>query len=104
MHTEFVTWTFICPLASGHLGEVDLERALAIVPQDWFANLPGQCLSSLHLWAVSKQDTGAVTLVKQVLLEDTLVASSVAGGGAEVYTDFAIHGDGFSRMLLLVGN
>ena len=46
---------------------------------------------------------GAVSLVKQLLLDETLVASSVAGGGAEAYTDFAIHSDGFSRMLLLVG-
>lgn len=104
LHTEFVTWTFMCPLADGSWAQHQPPLALDALPQDWFASLPGQCLASLHLWAVSKQDLGAASLVKQVLQEDTLVASSVAGGGAEFYTDFAIHGDGFSRMLLLVGN
>jgi len=104
LHTEFVTWTFMCPLADGSWAQHQPPLALDALPQDWFASFPGQCLASLHLWAVSKQDLGAASLVKQVLEEDTLVASSVAGGGAEFYTDFAIHGDGFSRMLLLVGN
>jgi uncharacterized membrane-anchored protein len=39
-----------------------------------------------------------------VLNEDTLVASAVADGLGEVYTDFALHADGFSRMVLLAGN
>jgi uncharacterized membrane-anchored protein len=39
-----------------------------------------------------------------VLNEDTLVASTVADGHGEVYTDFAIHADGSSRMVLLVGS
>jgi uncharacterized membrane-anchored protein len=38
------------------------------------------------------------------LSEDTLVASTVADGHGEVYTDFAIHADGFSRMVLLAGS
>ena len=43
------------------------------------------------------------SLVKHVLNEDTLVASTVADGHGEVYTDFALHADGFSRMVLLAG-
>jgi uncharacterized membrane-anchored protein len=39
-----------------------------------------------------------------VLNDDTLVASTVADGHGEVYTDFAIHADGFSRMVLLAGS
>ncbi len=39
-----------------------------------------------------------------MLNEDTLVASTVADGHGEVYTDFAIHADGFSRMVLLAGS
>jgi len=102
LHTEFVTWTFMCPMAADRLAESLPPLAIDAVAQEWFANLPGQCLSSLHLWAVPKQGAGAAGLVKQVLQEDTLVASSVAGGGAEFYTDFVIHADGFSRMVLLV--
>jgi uncharacterized membrane-anchored protein len=32
------------------------------------------------------------------------VASIVANGAAEVYTDFAMHSDGFSRILVRAGN
>ena len=95
LHTEFVTWTFLCALPEARLGEGEPARALDAVPQAWFAALPGQCLVSLHVWAVAGQAWGAASLVKQLLLEDTLVASSVAGGGAQAYTDFAIHADGF---------
>jgi uncharacterized membrane-anchored protein len=104
LHTEFVTWTFMSPLQAERFDEHEPERALDAVPQDWFAGLPGQCLSSLHLWVLSTHAFGTAALVKHVLREDTLLASSVAGGAGEVYTDFAMHADGFSRMVLLAGN
>ena len=49
------------------------------------------------------QQFGSGSLVRHVLHEDTLVASTVADGHGELYTDFAIHADGFSRMVLLAG-
>ncbi len=103
LHTEFVTWTFMSALSSAQLSKAEPYRALDLVPQDWFTDLPGECLASLHFWVLSTQADDVATLVKNVLQEDTLVASSVAGGGAEVYTDFAIHADGFSRVVLLAG-
>jgi uncharacterized membrane-anchored protein len=103
LHTEFVTWTFMCALSMERFADSEPERALSVVPHDWVGALPGQCLSSLHLWVLSSHALGSAALVKHLLLEDTLVASSVAGGAAEVYTDFAMHADGFSRMVLLAG-
>ena len=104
LHTEFVSWTFMVPMSTDRLGSIEPQRALEAVPIDWLARLPGQCLCSLHLWVLSTHTLGTSTLVKQVLLDDTLVASTVAGGDGEVYTDFAMHADGFSRMVLLAGN
>ena len=104
LHTEFVSWTFMRPLSIERLGASDPERALEAVPQDWFAHLPGLCLSSLHLWVLASDTPGTAALLKHALIEDTLVASSVANGVAEVYTDFAMHADGFSRMVLLAGH
>ncbi len=103
LHTEFVSWTFMRPLSDRAEAWVD-ERALDAVPQAWLARLPGQCLTSLHVWVLPLKEVGAAAVVKEVLLEDTLVASSVAGGVGEIYTDFAIHADGFSRMVLLAGD
>ena len=52
--------------------------------REWLAQLPGQCLCSLHLWVLPTQGFGNASLVPQVLREDTLVASTVADGHGEV--------------------
>jgi uncharacterized membrane-anchored protein len=104
LHTEFVTWTFSRPFDAAGFGEREPVTAIEAVPQEWLAQLPGQCLANLHLWVLPTQAFGDASLVKHVLNEDTLVASTVAGGLGEVYTDFALHADGFSRMVLLAGS
>ena len=100
LHTEFVTWTF-----SKNAPSAQSEQDLAVdaVNQSWLAALPGQCLASLHLWVLPLTQDGQPQLVRQLLNEETLVASTVADGFGEVYTDFAVHSDGYSRMVLLVG-
>ncbi|HWP11022.1 MAG TPA: DUF3422 domain-containing protein [Ramlibacter sp.] len=103
LHTEFVTWSFARSIEANGFGEREPATAIDAVPQNWLAELPGQCLASLHLWVLPTQVFGATSLIKHVLNEDTLVASTVADGHGEVYTDFAIHADGFSRMVLLAG-
>ena len=104
LHTEFVSWTFSRAIHAEGFGEREPDTASAAVPQSWLSELPGQCLTNLHLWVLPNQAFGSGSLVKHVLNEDTLVASTVADGYAEVYTDFAVHGDGASRMVLLVGS
>jgi uncharacterized membrane-anchored protein len=128
MHTEFVTYTFMRAVDAATEVAPAPPTALEVVPGDWLGSLPGQCLVSQHLWvlpgaealgldgesgadgpddsvpmlnlqAVNPQNTQS-QLVKQLLQEDTLVGSTIAGGQAEVYTDYALHADGFSRMLL----
>jgi len=103
LHTEFVTWSFSRPIEPAGLDEREPPTAMEAVPQDWVAELPGQCLASLHLWVLPTQENEDASRVKRVLDEDTLVASTVAGGRGAVYTDFAIHADGFSRIVLLAG-
>lgn len=103
LHTEFVTWSFSKTIEAAGFGEREPVTAVEFVPQEWLARLPGQCLASLHLWVLPTNSFGSGSLVKHVLNEDTLVASTVADGHGEVYTDFAIHADGFSRMVLLAG-
>lgn len=103
LHTEFVTWTFSRALQAEAFTERAPEPATRVVPQDWLAALPGQCLASMHLWVLPIDSFDGASLVKHVLQEDTLVASTVADGYGEVYTDFALHADGSSRMVLLAG-
>jgi len=104
LHTEFVTWTFMVPLEPGvPLDTRTPPTAIEQVPQAWFAKLPGLCLSSVHLWIVKDAQCagqGIKGLVLQMLNEDTLAGSVVHVGHTEVCTDFAIHADGYSRMLV----
>ena len=104
LHTEFVTWTFTRAMDADGFGEREPATAADVLPQTWAAALPGQCLARLHLWVLPTQSLGTQSLVKHVLHEDTLVASTVADGHGEVYTDFAVHADGYSRMVLLAGS
>jgi uncharacterized membrane-anchored protein len=85
-------------------GLPDREPDLAVdfVPQQWFEALPGRCLCSMHVWALAAALRDSGPWIRKVLNEDTLVASSVADESADVYTDFAVHADGFSRSVLLV--
>ncbi len=104
LHTEFVTWTFLRPLKSELPIDREPDTAIDAVPREWLAALPGQCLASMHLWVLAAGSVEPDTVVKQVLSDETLVASTVADGFAEVYTDFKIHADSFSRMVLLAGS
>ncbi len=103
LHTEFVTWTFMRSIAAQGGTERDPEVALDAVPQQWFAELPGECLACLHLWVLPAKEETVMPWLRHVLHEETLVASTVADGLGEVYTDFSVHADGFSRMVLLAG-
>ena len=104
LHTEFVTWTFMVPLdAEAPLNTRMPPTAMEQVPQAWFKALPGQCLSSVHLWLVQDAQCageGIKGLVLQMLNEDTLAGAVVHAGHTEICTDFAIHADGYSRMLV----
>ena len=103
-HTEFVAWTFATPMAQPSVADVrEPETAIDAVPQSWLQALPGQCLSSLHLWVLNEQEVDGPNLVRHMLQADTLVGSRVSGDAGSIHTDFAIHADGFSRMLLLAG-
>ena len=102
MHTEFVTWTFMRDLVGPAQQQHESPPAIDAVPQAWLAALPGECLASLHIWVMGGAAQEFDGLIRQALHEDTLVAASVAGAAGEVYTDFALHPDGFGRMLLFV--
>ena len=109
-HTEFVSWTFSRAEADpAGAGGPDPAGGLAVVPRDWLAALPGRWLAGMHLWVLPSpvmddedpRIDGA--LIRQMLREDSLVGSVVADGQARLYTDFSLHADGFSRMVLMTG-
>jgi uncharacterized membrane-anchored protein len=104
LHTEFVSWTFMRPVASDVFAHGDPMTAVQAVPQKWLTQLPGECLARLHVWLLPSSTPDIHQDMPKVLRDDTLVASTVAEGHGEVYTDFQLHPDGYSRIVLLTGS
>jgi uncharacterized membrane-anchored protein len=73
------------------------------------AQLPGQWLVGVHLVVLEQTglrsapgstSPGLRRLVGATLLEDSLVGARVMDGDAQVYTDFRLRADGYSRLVL----
>lgn len=106
-HTEFHTCTFWTSL--GQAPQAFESTAIAEMPPDWLATLPGQWLVGLHMLVLDEpglKQAGLVMspplrrLVGANLQEDSLVGANVMDGDAQVYTDFRLRADGFSRVVL----
>ncbi|MBU3648942.1 MAG: DUF3422 domain-containing protein [Limnohabitans sp.] len=105
LHTEFVSWSFIRPLPEGTTpSQLPLSGGLDGVSQQWLSALPGECLSRSHLWLLPARSVDGLNPAQGLLREDSLVASTVADGLGEVFTDFQIHPDGFGRIILVAGS
>ncbi len=103
LHTEFVTWTFMVDATAGLPKADDYGLALRVIPQQWLQALPGECLSRIHLWAKQTDNLADRDELHQQFREDSLVACQLAEGTATLHTDFQIDPNGYSRMLLRVG-
>lgn len=97
-HTEFVTYTFFQP---GGSAEPFAAPAVESVAREWLEALPGTLLVAVHVAVLPREAAApdAATLAR-LFIADSLVGSSVAGGGATVHADYRIHADGFGRLLI----
>jgi uncharacterized membrane-anchored protein len=97
-HGEFCTYSFF---HAGDFAHPFEGTALSYVPPEWLDSLPGRRLVAVHLaLEPGGVDTGASNRIVQYFHEDSLAASRLSGGAATVWTDFRIHADGFSRILI----
>jgi uncharacterized membrane-anchored protein len=101
-HTEFATYTFV------ERGEDDTDFRTAFermpvqhVPQEWLAGLHGKIIVAAHvvLCKDASDDDSFAAKIRELYQGKSLVGSS-GGGNAEVWTDFLIHPDGFSRFVV----
>ncbi len=97
-HTEFSTYTFF---HAAPFSEPFREPAIAQVPKEWVEQLPGDLLAAIHV-ALTPRDYPKREIEELAVhfARNTVTGSSVAGDAAEVWTDFHIHADGFSRFLV----
>jgi uncharacterized membrane-anchored protein len=98
-HTEFSRYKFIVP---GDGSAPFANPALDAVPADWVAGLLGEVMVASHVALLAKDD-GAIDFdaISALYFDgNTLAGGGVAGGAALAATDFRIHADGFSRILV----
>ena len=99
-HTEFVRYSFIRMRPDDDGFDRD---AATIVPPDWLSQFGQRILMAVHLYigAWHDADSDAESLSNRHFDGNPIVGAMVAGERAAAFTDFRIHDDGFSRILLL---
>lgn len=101
-HTEFSTYTFAQSLANNTSIEEAFEHVpIHHIPQEWLSGLQGKIMVAAHVILDTGRATSDVQTSEVLGLFDRnkLVGSQVMQGG-EVWADFLIHPDGFSRFVV----
>ncbi|MFI4939004.1 MAG: DUF3422 family protein [Burkholderiales bacterium] len=101
-HTEFSTYTFAQSREEGQDIDAAFEQApLCHIPQEWLRSLQGKVMVAVHVALDKGTATGenAMSGMRHMFGGDMLVGSRTLQGG-EVWTDFLIQPDGFSRFVV----
>lgn len=97
-HQEFSTYTFFCPGVESVLFG---QPAISLLPSDWLVNLPGELLVATHLVLVPQGgEPRGLNALEDCFVAESLAGSEVARGAARAFTDYRLHADGFSRILV----
>lgn len=97
-HTEFSTYTFVVP---GDRGLPFSDPAIARVPDDWRAKLPGELLVAVHLEVEARdQPEQDIWTIAEFFGGNTITGSTLANGRVKAWTDHKIHDDGYQRILI----
>lgn len=97
-HTEFSAYSFYLHETFLHPFE---RPAISLLPPEWLQSLPGSVLVAAHMAIEPARSTPRDTVDLHVLFgTSNLAGGRVLGGSATVWSDFHIHGDGFSRILI----
>jgi uncharacterized membrane-anchored protein len=95
-HTEFATYTFASHPPDTALG-LFAEMPSAHLPQQWLLSMKGRLMVAAHVALVCKG--GELDELLRDFESNRMVGANVMQGG-ELWTDFAIHPDGFSRFVI----
>jgi uncharacterized membrane-anchored protein len=101
-HTEFSRYVFIAD-GVGPGDDPFVETALARVPGDWLGGLRGRVIFAAHVAYLPGTDEAPnpEQLSAEMFSGNALIGSLIGGGAAAAFTDFRIHADNFSRVLVI---
>jgi uncharacterized membrane-anchored protein len=94
-HTEFSTYTFYDFAA---FSDPFAQSAIDAVPAEWLGEMPGQTMVALHLAIDDKIREDEE--IARIFHRNSLAGSKTMSGVGMVWSDFSVHEDGWSRMLL----
>lgn len=99
-HTEFSRYALSVPHTEP---EPFSSESLTLLPAAWLEQIRGDLLTAVQLCVLPMPEEGVNidVLSERYFSGNTLVGSKIAGGRAVGLTDFRIHEDGLSRILIL---
>lgn len=101
-HTEFTGYTFVSSPSPSPMEGLFVQMPSAELPEDWLLSLKGRLLVATYI--VLNRASGSAEDTAPVMrraFETNAVIGSEASQGAQVWTDFQIHSDGFARFVVL---
>jgi uncharacterized membrane-anchored protein len=105
-HTEFATFTFADNDHSEEPAQFSVAKAFSRVPirhlpQQWLLDLQGQVMVAAHVILINSDGLvdGSSMPLREIFEGGVLVGSEVLERG-EIWTDFLIQADGFSRFVV----
>lgn len=102
LHAEFATYTFAQSLEDNLSIFAAFEQVpLHHLPQDWLFSLRGKVMVAAHvILEVGSATSDVRTSAMPGLFDGNMLVGSQVMQGGEVWTDFLIHPDGFSRFVV----
>jgi uncharacterized membrane-anchored protein len=99
-HTEFSRYAVTLPDPEG---EPFSQPPINRLPGSWLEQLEDTLLVGIHAWLLPMDEDrfSLAEISARYFANNVLVGAQIAGGAGVALTDFRIHEDGFSRMLLL---
>lgn len=101
-HTEFATYTFTKRVEQNlPLTEAFARAPLYDIPQQWLLELKGKVMVAAHV-VITKSDASAEDSMQdlQQVFEKNKLLGSYVSHRSELWTDFLIQPDGFSRFVI----
>ncbi len=99
-HSEFTRYKF---MVDGAGVDPFADPAIDAIPSAWLESIPGQVLVATHvaLLPAVAEAPDHEAIARRLFAGNPLIGAKIAGGAAAAFTDFRIHSDGFSRLLVL---
>ena len=101
VHAEYTHYKII---RQANLADPFFDPPIQSLPETWLEGLPGKVLVGIHV-AILDESNSTLNLEPEYLPHyfegNRLIGGKIAGGNGAAFSDFLLHDDGFSRLLIV---